>query len=108
MIITAKKKADINIDDLWGLGQEPIAETDIDSKIKLDEVRKKLDEFKPIQKEIIILRVWQGLTYKEIADIVGKSESNCKMIFMRSVSSLRVDLRLAITFLMIQISLINK
>ena len=103
-----KNKINVNIDDLWGLGEEPIVEIDYDTKIKLYEVKKQLDKFKPEQKEVIILRVWQGLSYKEIAEITGKSESGCKMVFLRAISSLRNDLRLTIIFLLIQISLQNK
>ena len=103
-----KNRPSMDIDDLWGLGKEPAVEMDYDAKLKLDEVKKQLEKFKPEQKEIIILRVWQGLSYKEIAEITGKSESGCKMVFLRAISSLRNDLRLTIIFLLIQISLQNK
>lgn len=73
-----------------------------DIKGKLEEAIAYLEKLKPEQKEIILMRVWDGLSYKEIAEITGKSEDNCKMIFSRSIGMLRKDLQAAvILFLLI-------
>ncbi|MSR87098.1 RNA polymerase sigma factor [Candidatus Peribacteria bacterium] len=57
----------------------------MDSKL----VHKALASLKPLQREVVMLRVWEGLPYKEIARITGKSEGNCKLLFFRACSQLR-------------------
>lgn len=64
----------------------------MDNSIELQEIKEKLDKLNEIQRDIIIMRVWDGLSYKEIAQIVGKSESNCKMIFSRGLKELRLSM----------------
>ena len=44
----------------------------------------------------ITLAKLEELSYKEIADIVGKSEASCKMAFFRAVSELRENEALAL------------
>jgi RNA polymerase sigma-70 factor (ECF subfamily) len=52
-------------------------------------VLKYLDILKPEQKELVLLRVWDELSYKEIALIKGKSEASLKMSFSRAIKELR-------------------
>lgn len=66
-----------------------------DDKRKLEEVRRYLDDLKPQQREVVVLRVWEGLSYREIADIVGGSEAACKMSFCRTINELRRRLPLS-------------
>jgi RNA polymerase sigma-70 factor (ECF subfamily) len=47
-------------------------------------------------REIIILRVWDGLAYAEIARITGKSEAACKMGYSRAIAALRDAMPLAV------------
>ncbi len=55
----------------------------------LAEVQEALSELSGLQRDIVIMRVWDELSYKEIAEIVGKTEGNCKVIFSRAVVRLR-------------------
>lgn len=85
--------------DLENIPDFPEIDNNLDKKLSLDEVREKLYKLNEIQREIIILRVWHDLSYKEIAEIVGKSEDNCKMIFSRGIKELRLSLvSLAVLF----------
>ena len=77
--------------------------TNLDVSIRLAEVKEKMSQLSEQQQEIIILRVWQQLSYKEIADIMDKSESSCKMAFSRSIK----ELRLSLDTLLLLITLIN-
>lgn len=43
------------------------------------------------KRELLQLRLWDGLSYKEIAEVTGKSEANCKVIVSRTLSQLRKD-----------------
>jgi len=69
---------------------------DIDTREKLLAVEKYLSGLKAEQRDIVIMRVWQGMAYKEIAAILGKSEDSCKMTFSRAIHKLRQDMPLAI------------
>ena len=60
------------------------------------DVIKYLDELKPLEREIIILRVWEGLSYKEIATIIGKNEASLKMLFSRTIHKINQEITLAI------------
>jgi len=44
------------------------------------------------KKEILVMRIWEGLSYKEIARILNKSEASCKMCFSRIIKELRENL----------------
>jgi len=89
------RHAEMNIDDAWDLTAGSDAGADIDALMKIDSVRGELKKLKSEQREIVIMRVWQELSYKEIADILGKSEASCKMSFSRSMKQLRANLPLA-------------
>ncbi len=93
------KKSNANIEDVWDLADDSNIEIDLDSKQKLTEVKKYLSKLKSEQRDIIIMRVWQEMSYKEIAEIVGKSEANCKMIFSRVMKELREEMPLGLFIL---------
>jgi len=95
------KKQDINIEDVWDLAGDADLERDIDNREKLKAVEKYLAKLKPSQREIIVLRVWQELSYKEIADITGKSEDSCKMAYSRAINRLRREVPIAIYILLL-------
>ncbi|NOS67759.1 MAG: RNA polymerase sigma factor [Candidatus Peribacteraceae bacterium] len=64
------------------------AEQAIDAQ-KLQEALKIL---KPLQREVVLLRIWEELSYKEIAVVTGKTEGNCKLMFFRALAQLRTAL----------------
>ncbi len=68
-------------------------------RLQSSQLRDALVHLSPIQREIVTLRVWDGLSYAEIAEITGKKEGHCKVIFSRSLDTLRGHLPLA-TFLL--------
>lgn len=55
-------------------------------------VRTYLSTLKPEQKDMVIMRLWDGLTYEEIASVTGKTEASCKMAVSRTLAALRKDL----------------
>lgn len=63
--------------------------TATDAVLRLEQVRSHLNQLTPEQRDIIMMRVWQELSYQEIAAIMDKSEANCKMIFSRGIKELR-------------------
>jgi RNA polymerase sigma-70 factor, ECF subfamily len=95
------KKDVTNILDVWSLESEENLEADIDNKEKIEEIKKYLDKLKPEQKEIVIMRIWDGLSYGEIAKITGKSEAGCKMMFSRTITALRKEMPLFLFILLL-------
>lgn len=87
---TQKEKA--NIDDIAVIWiSEDLAQV-VDDRDKLREVRDFLKDLKPIEEEVVVLRVWDDLTYREIAEITGKKEDNCKQIYKRTVEKIQANL----------------
>src|SRR3989338_1038262 len=93
-----QNKADLNIDDIWGLADSQDFASEIDNQQKLGDVQKYLQNLKPDQKEIVIMKLWDGLTYQEIAEITGKTVAACKMTFSRTMARLRENLALILFY----------
>lgn len=85
-----------NIDDIWDLRDNFDLQLDIDNKKKVEEIRKYLKKLKTSQREIVILRIWEGYSYREVAEIVGKSEESCKMSFSRTIKKLKTEMPIAL------------
>ncbi len=64
-------------------------EKEADFNYQKELILKELDQLSETERDIIHLRVWDELPYKEIAAIVGKTEANCQMIFSRTVHKLQ-------------------
>jgi len=82
----------MDIADAWGLSSKEDILRNAESNEQLERVRGYLETLKPQHREIIIMRVWDQLSYKEIADITGLTEANCKMTFSRAIRRLRDEL----------------
>ncbi|MFH1430391.1 MAG: RNA polymerase sigma factor [Candidatus Uhrbacteria bacterium] len=80
----------VSIDDVQtipsGIDVERVAE----ARRTLEEVRKHLDALPERQREVVMMRVWDGLSYAEIATILGKREGACKTTFCRAMKQLRI------------------
>ncbi len=83
-----------NIDDIWDLSDQSDTHKDATNSIKLEKVKTYLKTLPNEQREIIILRLWQDLSYKEISEIIGKNEKNCKVIFSRALAKLRQSIKI--------------
>ncbi|MCF7794882.1 RNA polymerase sigma factor [Patescibacteria group bacterium] len=94
-------KNSLNVDDLWYLEDDTDIVSSADKRIKLDNVKDCLKKLKKEQREVIILRIWDELSYGEIAEILEKSEASCKMIFSRSLEKLKEELPLSVYLLLL-------
>lgn len=100
------RKETVDISDVWDLTAKGDIVRDSEFREQLEKIAKYLAEFSGEQREIIVMRVWDELSYKEIAEIVGKNESNCKMIFSRAINKLRKEEIFALVVLMTLIKII--
>ena len=98
------KKSNTNIEDVWDLSGDDDIEKDIDAWQKLKQVQEYLQNLKADQREIVVMRLWDQLSYKEIAEITGKTIASCKMTFSRVMTKLREDM----AFVLFYILLISK
>lgn len=92
-------KHTVDIADVWDLHDGSELEAATDSKRQLEEVQHYLQTLKPEQRDIVIMRVWQGMSYAEIAAALGKTENACKVAFMRTVKKMRKELQSALVLL---------
>jgi RNA polymerase sigma-70 factor (ECF subfamily) len=91
-----------DIEDVWGLAADSDTARDAEAAIMAERLHEHLSALTSEQRDIVIMRVWEGLSYREIADALGKSEASCKMAFSRATKTLRASMGLAafILFLM--------
>lgn len=88
-----------DIDDIWDISDETDIVGDLDTDRNFKNAQKYLKKLPQIERDIIMMRVWQEMPYKEIAEVVGKSEANCKMIYSRAIKKLRDVVPLAVFIL---------
>lgn len=97
------KKDAVDIADFWGFGLDENIGQRFDNKEKLKEVGEYLKLLDKIQREVVIMRVWDNLSYREISQVIGKNEAHCKVIFSRAINKLREKI-LPILFLILLVS----
>jgi len=100
-----RKRKSSTISDFWEKGSDEDITSDIMAKERLEEVKGYLQKLNSEKREIVIMRIWDNLSYKEISEILGKSEASCKMNFSRVMSQLRKDISLTSLILLV---LMNK
>jgi RNA polymerase sigma-70 factor (ECF subfamily) len=83
------KKSTVSVHDIWDLAGPDDVEVDVENKVRLEQIHTVIKKLPPEQREIIIMRVWQELPYKEIALIMGKSEASLKMMYSRTIARLK-------------------
>lgn len=87
-----------DISDVWGLASNDDILKELMESETRTELRKALGILNAKQREVIMLRLWDDLPYKEIAPILGKSEDNCKMLFSRALKKLKTRLGAAVLY----------
>lgn len=93
------EKHDVNLDEIVEMGIDERYGEKMDMKDAAQEVLKHLKSFSPEQQEIVKLRVWDELSYREISEILGKSEGACKTAFSRAISKLQDQVTLPVLLL---------
>ncbi len=79
----------VPIDDVWDLSDDrPVSKT-IDDDLLAREVRELMTGLSTTERDVIMLRLWQGLPHRDIAAAIGKNETNCKKIYSRAIAKLK-------------------
>ncbi len=84
-------KSTNDIEDAWDIGTTEDYQRDIDNKQLLEEVQQYLHELTSEQRDIIVMRIWDELSYSEIAEALDKSEASCRVMFSRTINKLRQE-----------------
>jgi RNA polymerase sigma-70 factor (ECF subfamily) len=95
------RKSTVNIDDVWDLASSENVECDAENRMRLREIGEALGRLPAEQRDIVILRIWQDVPYREIALIMEKSEAACKMLFSRVMARLRSEVGAAVVLLVL-------
>lgn len=85
-------KKEMELDKVLNLSTKGSLLEEADKNRKIELIKKAMTFLSPKQRDVIIMRVWDELTYKEISAISGNSEENCKVIFSRAVLKLKESL----------------
>ncbi len=74
---------------------------DIDARDTLKKVFSHLETLSTREKDLFVMRVWDDLSFKEIAQITGKSLDATKKAFSRTLASIKANVPIALFFLSI-------
>jgi RNA polymerase sigma-70 factor (ECF subfamily) len=75
-------------------------ERQTEAVLNLEKVKKFLSTLDEEKREVVTMRVWDGLSYKEIAEVLGRTESSCKMTFVRAMEKLNKEAAFALLYLL--------
>lgn len=92
----AKKPTEYDIEDAWDLAGTDDVLGDVHNKLLFAEVQNYFKDLTAEQRDVLTMRIWQEMSYQEIAAALGKSEGSCKMVFSRAIAALRNKMPLAI------------
>ena len=82
----------VDIETVWDLPGDEVASLGAERSIDAAKLHDAMKTLTADQREVVMLRVWEGLSYAEIATLTGKTESNAQMIFSRAIAGLRTNM----------------
>jgi len=86
------QKETFSVEDCWDLKSDDDVLSEVDDRLKIEKLRQGLARLKVSEREILMLRLWQDLPFKEIALILDKNEGAAKMSFARAMESLKKEM----------------
>lgn len=93
---TRKKGRTVGFPEDFDIADVKNLKTNLENKDMLQKIEIALTKLSEKEREIIMLRVWDELSYKEIANVLGKSEASLKMASSRALKALRTQLTLGV------------
>lgn len=96
-----KERPTMDIESAWDLPSDDVTSLAAERSVNVARLHKAMQKLSPAEREIVMLRVWEDLSYKEIAELTGKTEANAKMIFSRSLKDLRTQFPGALALLIL-------
>jgi len=84
----SSKKETVQIDELLEFWYDEDFGKNLDNKEKLREVFAYFDTLKEKHKQILLMRLWDDLSYKEISVLTWESIDNCKKVVSRTLANI--------------------
>jgi RNA polymerase sigma-70 factor, ECF subfamily len=78
-----------DLEQVFDLASDQNVESETDEAIRLQTLRAEVMKLDEAQREVVIMRVWDELSHREIGEILGISEDNSKMTYSRAVTNLK-------------------
>lgn len=96
-----------NIEDCWDLVDASNLIDDVDDSLSLTKIKLAMQELSSTDRDLLIMRLWLDLSFKDIALSLDKKEATVKVSFGRAVNRLRQKVTPTL-FLLISLSIICK
>jgi len=94
-----QEKATTDIEDCWDIADNQDFISRIDNNLRLSSIKEALSSLKPAAREVLIMRFWLDLSFREIAERSGRSEAAAKMMLARALREIRGQVSLALLLL---------
>lgn len=95
-----RRNVDVSdIEDCWDLSDGEDFLGLIDSNLKVEAIKKAMFDLRIEERELLIMRLWLDLPFKEMAQQLNKTEGAVKMSFNRALINLKNKVPLAIFIL---------
>lgn len=85
-----------DVDDFWDLSDDQDILLETDKLIMIEKLKKIMSSFNNNDREILIMRFWQDLSFAEIAQLLDKEQGAVKMSCMRAIKKLQIKMPLAL------------
>lgn len=95
-----RDKKNIDIDDCWDLSDDNDFLVKVDTDLNLESLRGALTGLNSRERDILIMRFWQDLSFAEIAERLEKKEGAVKMACGRALQALKTKMPLAVFILL--------
>jgi RNA polymerase sigma-70 factor (ECF subfamily) len=89
-----------DIESAWDVAARIDIPRDVDTAARLERVQEYLRQLPRLQREIVIMRVWDSMSHREIADTLGISEASAKVAFSRALAKINRELAAALLLLL--------
>jgi len=81
-----------NIEDCWDLADWGDLEADADIELLMVKVRAAMKKLSASDRELLTIRIWSDMSFKDISFSLGKKEPAVKMAFARALERLRDEI----------------
>ena len=83
------RKDTLDIDEIWEMGKHDTTEKNIDDREEVKKIERHIRELSEDEQEVVRMRVWEEKSYKEIGELLEKTEGASKMVFSRAIKKIR-------------------
>lgn len=90
-----------DIEDVWDLSSDEDVLLTVDDRLTYEKLQDAMRTLPALKRDIILMRLWDGLSYREIAEITGKTENNLKVMYSRTIAELKLQVPLATVLLLL-------